>query len=134
MLSIGTIVDTIKLMRSIISDAAMVGFDYKQGDWAERLYASQAVTKAALDEVAKESSKPVEVAIIPKERGFIFNIVDDNSSDGPAFRKHFQSIIDDAERWRALAKYREENGLDKGSGYIAYIDGLVRKYKENDHS
>jgi hypothetical protein len=35
-------------VRSIIKDGAETGFNWKEGDWAERLYASQGVTHAAL--------------------------------------------------------------------------------------
>jgi hypothetical protein len=36
-------------VRSIIAEAAMTGFNYKDGDWAERLFASQHVTSTAID-------------------------------------------------------------------------------------
>lgn len=40
-------------VRSIIMEAAQVGFNYADGgDWAERLYKSQAVTKKAIDAAA----------------------------------------------------------------------------------
>jgi len=35
-------------VRSIIKDAALTGFNHADGDWAERLFASQQVTAAAL--------------------------------------------------------------------------------------
>jgi hypothetical protein len=35
-------------VRSIIVDGAETGFNCRSGDWARRLYASQAVTHAAL--------------------------------------------------------------------------------------
>jgi hypothetical protein len=35
-------------VRAIISEASMTGFNYKDGDWPERLFASQAVTSAAI--------------------------------------------------------------------------------------
>lgn len=35
-------------VRAIIADAAMTGFNYNDGNWVERLYASQAITHAAL--------------------------------------------------------------------------------------
>ncbi len=35
-------------VRSIIKDGAMTGFNCLDGDWAERLFASQAVTHAAV--------------------------------------------------------------------------------------
>lgn len=34
--------------RSLVSEAAMVGFNYENGDWAERLFANQAALTAAL--------------------------------------------------------------------------------------
>ena len=41
-------VEALKLVRSIISDGAETGFNGQSGDWAERLFASQSVTHAAL--------------------------------------------------------------------------------------
>ncbi len=35
-------------VRAIIAEAAMVGFNYKDGDWAQRLYASQQITSDAI--------------------------------------------------------------------------------------
>jgi hypothetical protein len=35
-------------VRAIISEGAATGFNWKDGDWAERLFASQQVTSAAL--------------------------------------------------------------------------------------
>lgn len=42
------LVAALRLVRGIIVEAAMTGFNCHDGDWAERLYASQAVTHAAL--------------------------------------------------------------------------------------
>ena len=38
----------LELVRSIISEAALTGFNCKDGDWAERLFASQHVTFEAV--------------------------------------------------------------------------------------
>ena len=35
-------------VRAIIAEAALTGFNWKDGDWAERLFASQQMTSAAL--------------------------------------------------------------------------------------
>ena len=35
-------------VQKIISEAALTGFNWKDGDWAERLFASQQVTSAAI--------------------------------------------------------------------------------------
>lgn len=37
-------------VQRIIADAAMTGFNHKDGDWPERLFASQAVTSEAIRE------------------------------------------------------------------------------------
>ena len=42
------LLEALKLVRSIISDGAAVGFNYADGDWAERLFASQATSHAAI--------------------------------------------------------------------------------------
>lgn len=38
----------LKHVRAIISEAAMTGFNWRDGDWADRLFASQAMTHAAV--------------------------------------------------------------------------------------
>jgi hypothetical protein len=35
-------------VRKLISEAAMTGFNWQDGDWAERLFVSQQVTSAAI--------------------------------------------------------------------------------------
>lgn len=40
--------DALLNVRKIIADAAMTGFNWKDGDWVERLFASQAVTSDAI--------------------------------------------------------------------------------------
>lgn len=42
-------------VRSIIADAAMTGFNCKDGDWAKRLFASQQVTSAAVEKAGGQS-------------------------------------------------------------------------------
>lgn len=42
------LVATLELVRGIISDAALTGFNWRYGDWADRLFASQRDTHAAL--------------------------------------------------------------------------------------
>lgn len=42
------LLEALKLVRSIISDGAAVGFNPNHGDWAERLYASQSTSHAAI--------------------------------------------------------------------------------------
>lgn len=44
--------EALEHVRAIIVEAAMTGFNYADGDWAERLYASQAITHAALKSAA----------------------------------------------------------------------------------
>lgn len=46
----------LELVRSIISDGAMTGFNWKDGDWAERLFASQAVTYEAVKEAGGDTN------------------------------------------------------------------------------
>lgn len=50
---IAALVKALEGVRAIISEAAMTGFNYKDGDWAERLFASQATTSAALKDITK---------------------------------------------------------------------------------
>lgn len=40
-------------VNKLISEAAMVGFNWKDGDWADRLFASQQVTSAAIRKATK---------------------------------------------------------------------------------
>jgi hypothetical protein len=40
--------EVIRDTRSLVSEAAMVGFDYQDGDWPERLFLNQAKLSAAL--------------------------------------------------------------------------------------
>lgn len=40
--------EALELVRSIIADGALTGFNCHSGDWAERLFKSQAVTFTAL--------------------------------------------------------------------------------------
>lgn len=40
-------------VRKLISEAAMTGFNCHDGDWAERLFASQATTSAAIDKATR---------------------------------------------------------------------------------
>jgi hypothetical protein len=42
------LVEAIKLVRSIIVDGAKTGFNCHDGDWADRLYASQGITQPIL--------------------------------------------------------------------------------------
>lgn len=49
--------EALKHVRGIIVEAAMVGFNYKEGDWADRLFASQHMTKAALSGSGDHSNK-----------------------------------------------------------------------------
>lgn len=44
----GELLEALKSVRSIIADAAMTGFNHADGDWAERLFASQRRTSAAV--------------------------------------------------------------------------------------
>ena len=51
-------------VRKLISEAAMTGFNCHDGDWAERLFASQHVTSAAIAKAtALTSAKPQVVEI-----------------------------------------------------------------------
>jgi len=42
------LVNALENVRRIIAEGALTGFNYKDGDWAERLFESQQVTSAAL--------------------------------------------------------------------------------------
>ncbi len=46
--SAARMVEAIKHVREIIKDAAMTGFNCHEGDWAERLFASEGLTFDAL--------------------------------------------------------------------------------------
>lgn len=50
----------LELVRSIISEGATVGFNYANGDWAERLFKSQGVTHKALTPPADAKIKELE--------------------------------------------------------------------------
>lgn len=52
--------DALTCVRAIVADAAMTGFNYKDGDWADRLFQSQQKTSRALSfaRAAIERSKP----------------------------------------------------------------------------
>lgn len=52
------LLEAIKLVRSIISEAAATGFNCHDGDWAERLFKSQAVTHAAVRKAEALSPSP----------------------------------------------------------------------------
>ena len=43
------LIEALELVRGIISEGAITGFDCHNGDWAERLFKSQAVTSEALN-------------------------------------------------------------------------------------
>lgn len=45
-------------VQKIISEAAMTGFNCKDGDWPERLFDSQQVTSAAIKKATTHSSTP----------------------------------------------------------------------------
>ena len=47
------LIDSIKLVRSCIKDGCPSGFNPLEGDWAERLFASQASTSKALESVGE---------------------------------------------------------------------------------
>ena len=49
------LIDAIKHVRSLIVEAAECGFDIYASNWPERLYASQAITKAALDDAEQKA-------------------------------------------------------------------------------
>jgi hypothetical protein len=58
-------------VRAIITDGALTGFNCLDGDWAERLYASQALTHAAVREQSARVSygepvTPEQIASIEK--------------------------------------------------------------------
>ena len=65
----------LKYVRSIIADAAMVGFQWQEGDWATRLFASQGISKRALDRteppVPEDKIKKAErnAAIVAARKG-----------------------------------------------------------------
>lgn len=42
------LLEALRNVQQLISEAAMTGFNYKTGDWPERLFASQQKTSAAL--------------------------------------------------------------------------------------
>lgn len=46
-------------VRALIAEAAMTGFNWKDGDWAERLFASQQVTSAAIEKALGNTRKAI---------------------------------------------------------------------------
>ena len=46
--TIDAMLEALRNVQKIVADGAMTGFNYKDGDWAERLYESQQVTSAAI--------------------------------------------------------------------------------------
>lgn len=67
--------EAIRLVRSIIVDGAPTGFNPLSGDWADRLYASQAVTFAALKEArAALASERQDAALSGHDRGVTSNV------------------------------------------------------------
>lgn len=42
--------------RALVSEAAQTGFNYAEGDWADRLYANQAVLSAAISKAKGEDN------------------------------------------------------------------------------
>jgi len=40
-------------VQKLITEAAMTGFNYKDGDWPERLFLSQQVTSAAIEKATR---------------------------------------------------------------------------------
>ena len=55
--------DALKKVNGIIAEAAMTGFNYADGDWAERLFQSQQTTIAAI----KKATAPVSSQELPRE-------------------------------------------------------------------
>lgn len=53
--AVAALAEALQLVRGIIKDAAMEGFNYQYGDWADRLFRSQADTDAVL---AKYAASP----------------------------------------------------------------------------
>jgi len=50
----------LKALNKLISEAALTGFNYKDGDWADRLYASQQTTSAAIKAATPMPDKGAE--------------------------------------------------------------------------
>lgn len=53
--AVPALVKALENVRGIIAEGAMTGFNYKDGDWAKRLFASQQITSAALAAYKKDS-------------------------------------------------------------------------------
>jgi hypothetical protein len=54
-------------VRALISEAAMTGFNCKDGDWAERLFLSQQTTSRAIDKaVSKSTTRLMELLPSPE--------------------------------------------------------------------
>lgn len=49
--------EALKLVRGIIVEGALTGFNPQDGDWAERLFVSQGATHAALEQRVTEGKK-----------------------------------------------------------------------------
>lgn len=47
--------DALRNVQKLISEAAMTGFNCKDGDWAERLFFSQQKTSAAIEKATKQN-------------------------------------------------------------------------------
>lgn len=55
----------LKNVRQIISDGALTGFNCHDGDWAERLFASQAQSSAAIKSATLEPVRHAQTAMAP---------------------------------------------------------------------
>ena len=45
---------TLMQTRSLVSEAAQTGFNYKDGDWAQRLYENQGKLSAMISKIKRE--------------------------------------------------------------------------------
>lgn len=64
----GEMLAALKHVRSIVADGAATGFNWKDGDWAERLYASQQMTSTAVQKAeAALSAAPVGPVAVSDE-------------------------------------------------------------------
>lgn len=107
----------IERTRAIVAEAAMTGFNWKDGDWAERLFANQAALTAALG--TAQSPGQITVRLIEPETWWRIMI------DGSGF---YTSSPFQKERW-------EEEGHEVEAVTIeAKHDGFLHRLIENAFS
>lgn len=108
----------IETTRVLVSAAAMTGFRWDDGDWAERLFANQAVLTAALK--APPASAPLEVRLVEPEKWWR------TSHDGETYA--YTKSVFMKEEWESEGLLVEDVRID------APHDGFLHRLIENTFS